>query len=175
MGFSSSLQGSSSHDAILQRVDAELRLLENMKRCLMVRVKADREYAISLNAFVMQSQKFDPNGDFQAGGSNVAKAWADFIEQTDKMSKSTKENADNLASATMDKLNMLYAVSVYIFIHVTLSCLCLLLFVFSACGGISTIVVKLPVLIAYSPVLAYSILGKGVLFAAQPSLLTLLG
>ena len=46
MGFSSSLQGTSSHDAILQRVDSELRLLENMKRCLTARVKADREYAI---------------------------------------------------------------------------------------------------------------------------------
>ena len=39
MGFSSSLQGATSHDAILQRVDAELRLLENMKRCLTARVK----------------------------------------------------------------------------------------------------------------------------------------
>ncbi len=110
MGFSSSLQGTTSHDAILQRVDAELRLLENMKRCLMVRVKADREYAISLNAFVMQSQKFDPTGDFQAGGSNVAKAWGDFVEQTDRMSKNIKENADGLAASTLDKLNMLYAV-----------------------------------------------------------------
>ena len=54
MGFSSALQGASSHDAILSRVDAELRLLENMKRCLTARVKADREYAIALNSFVLQ-------------------------------------------------------------------------------------------------------------------------
>jgi tyrosine-protein kinase Fer len=37
MGFSSSLQGASSHDAILMRIDAELRLLENMRRCLSIR------------------------------------------------------------------------------------------------------------------------------------------
>ena len=73
MGFSSSLQGSSSHDAILQRVDAELRLLENMKRCLTARVKADREYAIALNSFVLQSQKFD--AQIQCG-SYVAKSWS---------------------------------------------------------------------------------------------------
>lgn len=54
MGFSSSLQGSSSHDAILMRIDAELRLLENMRRCLSLRIKADREYAIGLNSFVLQ-------------------------------------------------------------------------------------------------------------------------
>jgi tyrosine-protein kinase Fer len=56
MGFSSSLQGASSHDAILMRIDAELRLLENMRRCLSLRIKADREYAIGLNSFVLQVQ-----------------------------------------------------------------------------------------------------------------------
>ena len=59
MGFSSALQGASSHDAILSRVDAELRLLENMKRCLTARVKADREYAIALNSFVLQVIKYN--------------------------------------------------------------------------------------------------------------------
>ena len=33
MGFSSSLQGDSAHEALITRQDAELRLLENMKRC----------------------------------------------------------------------------------------------------------------------------------------------
>ena len=32
MGFSSSLQGDSAHEALITRQDAELRLLENMKR-----------------------------------------------------------------------------------------------------------------------------------------------
>ena len=44
MGFSSALQGSASHEAILIRIDAELRLLENMKRCLGLRIKSDRKY-----------------------------------------------------------------------------------------------------------------------------------
>ena len=34
MGFSSSLQGDSAHEALITRQDAELRLLENMKRCI---------------------------------------------------------------------------------------------------------------------------------------------
>ena len=108
MGFSSSLQGTSSHDAILQRVDSELRLLENMKRCLTARVKADREYAIALNSFVLQSQKFD--AQIQCG-SHVAKSWSVFVEETDKMSKSVKESADNMATTILEKLNNLYTVS----------------------------------------------------------------
>jgi tyrosine-protein kinase Fer len=109
MGFSSSLQGATSHDAILQRVDAELRLLENMKRCLGARVKADREYAIALNSFVLQSQKFDAHGDVQCG-SLVAKSWSVFIEETDKMSKACKDGADTLATTSLEKLNNLYLV-----------------------------------------------------------------
>jgi hypothetical protein len=107
MGFSSALQGASSHDAILSRVDAELRLLENMKRCLTARVKADREYAIALNSFVLQSksvkhlvgptygvyvsdswflyksQKFDGQAGVQCG-SHVAKSWSVSSIKTDQ-------------------------------------------------------------------------------------------
>ena len=45
-----------AHEALISRQDAELRLLENMKRCLTLRVKCDREYAIALNSVVLQAQ-----------------------------------------------------------------------------------------------------------------------
>lgn len=57
MGFSSSLQGEAAHEALISRQDAELRLVENMKRCLSLRVKCDREYAIALNTVVLQVNK----------------------------------------------------------------------------------------------------------------------
>ena len=44
MGFSSALQGPASHDAILLRIDAELRLLENMRRCIGIRIKSDSKF-----------------------------------------------------------------------------------------------------------------------------------
>ena len=44
MGFSSALQGPASHDAILLRIDAELRLLENMRRCVGIRIKSDSKF-----------------------------------------------------------------------------------------------------------------------------------
>jgi len=106
MGFSSSLQGQASHDAILTRIDAELRLLENMKRCLGLRVKADREYAISLNSFVLQAAKMD---SVELAGSLVAKAWAVFIDETERMSRLIKESAETLATSTMEKLTSLYS------------------------------------------------------------------
>lgn len=116
MGFSSSLQGSTSHEALLVRMDAEIRLLENMRRCLALRIKADRDYTISLNAFVLQAQKMDYHGDGAnmdvMTGSFVAKAWTIFIEESERAVKYVKENAEFLAGQTTEKLNHLYTVIV---------------------------------------------------------------
>lgn len=71
MGFATELQGWSSHDALLSVQDAELRLLENMRRCIVNRVKCDREYSISLNSLCIQAAKVD-TGD-ELSGSLIAK------------------------------------------------------------------------------------------------------
>ena len=63
MGFSIALQGPAAHEALLARQDAELLLLENMRRCLALRIKCDREYSIALNAVVAQSGKFTSSKD----------------------------------------------------------------------------------------------------------------
>merc|ERR1719495_909018 len=105
MGFSSSLQGEAAHEALVARQDAELRLLENMKRCLSLRIKCDREYAIALNAVVLQAQKMDK---VELAGSLVAQCWSTFIDESEKIVKVVKENADYLASTTLDKLNSLF-------------------------------------------------------------------
>lgn len=65
MGFSSALQGKSAHDALLSRQDAELRLLEVMKRCLLQKVKCDKEYAIALTAAAQHGLKIDRADDLQ--------------------------------------------------------------------------------------------------------------
>ena len=59
MGFSAALQGTAAHEALLARQDAELLLLENMRRCLALRIKCDRDYAVALNTVVFQSGKFE--------------------------------------------------------------------------------------------------------------------
>jgi len=105
MGFSSSLQGETAHEALLARQDAELRLLENMKRCLALRIKCDREYAISLNTLILQAQKMDK---VELAGSLVAQCWSTFIDESEKMVRSMKENADYLASTTLETLATLF-------------------------------------------------------------------
>jgi len=105
MGFSSSLQGETAHEALLARQDAELRLLENMKRCLALRIKCDREYAISLNSVVLQAQKMDK---VELAGSRVAQCWSTFVDESEKIVKSVKENADQLASSTLETLGALF-------------------------------------------------------------------
>ena len=54
---------------------------------------------------MLQSQKFD--AQIQCG-SYVAKSWSIFVEETEKMSRTVKESADNLANGILDKLNSLY-------------------------------------------------------------------
>lgn len=105
MGFSSSLQGEAAHEALISRQDAELRLLENMKRCLSLRIKCDREYAISLNTCVLQAQRMDK---VELAGSLVAQCWSSFVDESDKIVKIVKENAEYLATTTLDMLNTLF-------------------------------------------------------------------
>lgn len=68
MGFSSALQGRTAHDALLARQDAELRLLETMRRSLLQKVKFDREYALQLAAVAQQGLKVDRSDDLLGKG-----------------------------------------------------------------------------------------------------------
>lgn len=65
MGFSSALQGRAAHEALLSRQDAELRLLDIMKRCLLQKAKCDKEYSIALLAVTQQGLKIDRVDDLQ--------------------------------------------------------------------------------------------------------------
>ncbi|GFG33402.1 hypothetical protein Cfor_04080 [Coptotermes formosanus] len=72
MGFSSNLQGKAAHEALLCRQDAELRLLDTMRRCLATKVKCDREYAVAITSVALQGQKLERAEDLV--GSLVAQA-----------------------------------------------------------------------------------------------------
>ncbi|GFS82552.1 tyrosine-protein kinase Fer [Nephila pilipes] len=104
MGFATDLQGKTSHEALMSLQDGELRLLENMKRCMSLRVKCDREYAIALNSVCIQILKIDQS---ELKGSMVARAWSVIAEETEAMSRLVKQNADYLASHTIDEMNAL--------------------------------------------------------------------
>jgi len=65
MGFSSALQSRAAHEALIVRQDAELRLMETMKRSIQMKAKCDKEYAISLTAVAQQGLKIDRADEMQ--------------------------------------------------------------------------------------------------------------
>lgn len=65
MGFSSTLQGKAAHEALLLRQDAELRILDTMKRCLILKAKCDKEYSLALAYVAQQGLKTDRADELQ--------------------------------------------------------------------------------------------------------------
>lgn len=59
MGYASNGAVRGPHEALLARQDAELRLMEAMKRSIQAKMKSDREYALALSAAAAQGQKMD--------------------------------------------------------------------------------------------------------------------
>ncbi|CAG9765232.1 unnamed protein product [Ceutorhynchus assimilis] len=107
MGFSTNLQGKIAHEALVSRQDAELRLLEAMKRCINTRLKCDRDYATALSTLASQGLKIDRGDDLV--GSVVCSAWKTMMEEMENASKLIKQNADIVETKALDTLNTLYA------------------------------------------------------------------
>jgi hypothetical protein len=57
MAFGTELQGRTSHEALLAIQDAEIQLLETIKKSITQRIKCDRDYAIALSTMVTTAQK----------------------------------------------------------------------------------------------------------------------
>lgn len=62
MGFSA-LQGKGVHEALLARQDAEIRLIETMRRCLSQKAKCDRDYATAMVNVTQTGLKIDRGDD----------------------------------------------------------------------------------------------------------------
>ncbi|XP_017472306.1 PREDICTED: tyrosine-protein kinase Fer isoform X2 [Rhagoletis zephyria] len=104
MGFSSALQGRAAHEALIVRQDAELRLMETMKRSIQLKAKCDREYAIGLAAVAQQGMKIDRADEMQ--GSLITKAWRSYMDELDHQAKQFKSNAE-LLEVVCEKLTHL--------------------------------------------------------------------
>ncbi|CAH2040361.1 unnamed protein product, partial [Iphiclides podalirius] len=102
MGYASSGTGRAAHEALLARQDAELRLMEAMKRSLQAKMKSDREYALALSAAAAQGQKMDKCEDLN--GSLIASAWRTMTEEWESTSRLIRANAEALESRALDRL-----------------------------------------------------------------------
>uniref|UniRef100_A0A8C6J015 Tyrosine-protein kinase n=1 Tax=Melopsittacus undulatus TaxID=13146 RepID=A0A8C6J015_MELUD len=103
MGFGGDLKY--SHDALLKLQDWELRLLETVKKFMVMRVKSDKEYASTLQNLCNQVDKESTcQLDFI---SNVSKSWLLVVQQTEQLSKIMKTHAEDLNSGPLHRLTMM--------------------------------------------------------------------
>ncbi|XP_041355891.1 tyrosine-protein kinase Fer-like [Gigantopelta aegis] len=102
MSFGADLQGRISHEALGRLQDAEIRLLENIKACLLIRIQSDRQYAASLSKFVQQAHKVD-NSDFLECCC-FFRAWDTIVNETDKLVNQLKQNIETLSTKISDAL-----------------------------------------------------------------------
>ncbi|XP_036211671.1 tyrosine-protein kinase Fes/Fps isoform X3 [Myotis myotis] len=105
MGFSSELCSPQAHTAVQQMQEAELRLLEGMRKWMAQRVKSDREYAGLLHH--MQ----DSGAQNRAGpDSPISQSWAEITSLTEGLSRLLRQHAEDLNSGPLSKLSMLIGV-----------------------------------------------------------------
>uniref|UniRef100_A0A671G1T5 Tyrosine-protein kinase n=1 Tax=Rhinolophus ferrumequinum TaxID=59479 RepID=A0A671G1T5_RHIFE len=104
MGFSSELCSPQGHGAVQQMQEAELRLLEGMRKWMAQRVKSDREYAGLLHHMSLQD-----SGSQSRGGpdSPISQSWAEITSQTEGLSRLLRQHAEDLNSGPLSKLSLL--------------------------------------------------------------------
>uniref|UniRef100_F7IC12 Tyrosine-protein kinase n=1 Tax=Callithrix jacchus TaxID=9483 RepID=F7IC12_CALJA len=104
MGFSSELCSPQGHGVLQQMQEAELRLLEGMRKWMAQRVKSDREYAGLLHHMSLQ------DGGGQSRGildSPISQSWAEITSQTEGLSRLLRQHAEDLNSGPLSKLSLL--------------------------------------------------------------------
>uniref|UniRef100_A0A5F9D844 Tyrosine-protein kinase n=1 Tax=Oryctolagus cuniculus TaxID=9986 RepID=A0A5F9D844_RABIT len=103
MGFSSELCSPQGHGAVQQMQEAELRLLEGMRKWMAQRVKSDREYAGLLHHMSTQ----DGGGQSRGPDSPISQSWAEITSQTEGLSRLLRQHAEDLNSGPLSKLSLL--------------------------------------------------------------------
>ncbi|XP_077296882.1 tyrosine-protein kinase Fer isoform X1 [Arctopsyche grandis] len=102
MGFTSVLLGKTAHEALLLRQEAEMRLIENIKRCLTNKAKCDKEYAVALSAVATQGQKLDKCEELSE--SCVATAWRSLCAQWEARARRLRRGAEALEGRALERL-----------------------------------------------------------------------
>ncbi|XP_077775254.1 tyrosine-protein kinase Fes/Fps isoform X2 [Podarcis muralis] len=105
MGFELALGCPEGHSALLQLQEAELRLLEGLRKWMGQRAKSDREYAALLHQMHSQAGKQESGG--QPSNSQVAQCWWSLVTQTEALSQLLQRHAEALVSGPLHKLGQL--------------------------------------------------------------------
>lgn len=123
MGGNATGQGQPEYEALVGRQEAEIRMLEVMRRCVTSKLKCDREYAASLSAVCAQGVKcggISASGGSGGGGggastgggasdtasgcSLVAGAWKRLLDELDAASRAIRAVCDRIEKNTLDRI-----------------------------------------------------------------------
>uniref|UniRef100_A0A8C9IC21 Tyrosine-protein kinase n=1 Tax=Piliocolobus tephrosceles TaxID=591936 RepID=A0A8C9IC21_9PRIM len=105
MGFSSELCTPQGHGVLQQMQEAELRLLEGMRKWMAQRVKSDREYAGLLHHMSVQDSGGQSRGI--SPDSPISQSWVEITSQTEGLSRLLRQHAEDLNSGPLSKLSLL--------------------------------------------------------------------
>jgi len=75
MSFGTDLQGWPSHEALLGVQDYEINLLENVRKCIVIRAKCDREYVAALSSVVNTVTQKLGNSDYETPVGQASFLW----------------------------------------------------------------------------------------------------
>ncbi|KAG5673688.1 hypothetical protein PVAND_003712 [Polypedilum vanderplanki] len=101
MGLST--QGKNIHDVITARHESEIRLIEVMRKCLLLKVKCDRDYASSIQSVSVVGLKIDRIDDLN--GSQIFKTWKRFMEELENQSKLIRKKMECLENICIDRIS----------------------------------------------------------------------
>ncbi|KAK3562109.1 hypothetical protein QTP86_030116 [Hemibagrus guttatus] len=109
MGFGEELWCHQGHAALLRLQDAELRLMEVMKKWMTQRAKSDREFSAQLHQMAVIVEKLE--GPQPGGGldyiSQLHKSWNVLLSETENLSRVLRKHSEDLMVGPLSKLTLL--------------------------------------------------------------------
>ncbi|KAI1298735.1 Tyrosine-protein kinase Fer [Halotydeus destructor] len=88
---------------VLSAYDSDIRLLDNVRTCIVLRIKCDREYATSLQLIAGNAGKKDLMRN--TNQSSLAAAWSVIGQETETLSKLIRKRTDIMTKEVLEPLD----------------------------------------------------------------------
>ena len=99
--------GFSVVERVVSLQEEELKFLDNVRNCINMRIRCDREYAQSLLAVGVCAKSCHYSDDF--GRTNIGKVWTTIADEMEALSKLMTASADELTHEVLDLMDELVA------------------------------------------------------------------
>lgn len=114
VSFALNLQSERGQKSIITRIENEVRILENLRKFLLVQIKAGKDYSGTVGSAAGAAMKTlvdgnNPTAVVESGGSVVNKVCLHILEEVQSAVTTIKENVEFLNGTTLQNLNELIA------------------------------------------------------------------